>query len=224
MAVVQPINLNVSCKLQRTQSPPGHVFPWKSFGSLFCGVDHGIHSWWDLTRSKWLSSGSICCTQVFARFSGHDNSIYNGNKLINFFFLNIFAHAKKILWHEESCILDEDVYLQIKINAFIDSHTNYNAENAYNYYNELQLMKIDWYNKINKNRFVKACKLSPLILSRKGCVIQGLEVNKRPYWFMCKCEKKGVIKASPYAECCTLSSLYLTRLFLLCFLQQFFFF
>ena len=28
-------------------------------------------------RSKQLSSDSICCTQVFARFSGHGNSIYN---------------------------------------------------------------------------------------------------------------------------------------------------
>ena len=36
--------------------------------------DHGIHCWWDLIRSKQLSSGSICHAQVFARFSGHSNS------------------------------------------------------------------------------------------------------------------------------------------------------
>ena len=35
------------------------------------GRDHGIH------RSKQLSSVSVCHAQVFARFSVHDNSIYN---------------------------------------------------------------------------------------------------------------------------------------------------
>ena len=30
-----------------------------------------------LTESKQLSSGSLCYAQVFAGFSGHDNSIYN---------------------------------------------------------------------------------------------------------------------------------------------------
>ena len=57
---------------------------------------------------------------------------------------------------------------------------------------------------------VKACKLSPLILSRKVIVLLGPEVNKRPYWFRCECKKKGVIKASLYAECYSLSSLFLT--------------
>ena len=40
------------------------------------GGDHSIHCWWDLIRSKQLPSGSICHMQVFARFSGHGNSIY----------------------------------------------------------------------------------------------------------------------------------------------------
>ena len=53
--------------------------------------------------------------------------------------------------------------------------------------------------------FVKACKLSPLILSRIENIIWGPEVNKRPYWFMWECKK-----ASLYAECYSLSSLYLT--------------
>ena len=36
-------------------------------------------------------------------------------------------------------------------------------------------------------------------------------INRWPYWFMWECEKDGCKKASPYAECCTLSSLYLTH-------------
>ena len=52
-------------------------------------------------------------------------------------------------------------------------------------------------------------KLPPLILSRRESVIQWPEVNKRPYWFRCECEKKGVIKVSPYAECYSLSSFFL---------------
>ena len=39
--------------------------------------DRGIHCWWDLIRSKELSSVSVCRTQVFAGFSGHGNSIHN---------------------------------------------------------------------------------------------------------------------------------------------------
>ena len=53
-------------------------------------------------------------------------------------------------------------------------------------------------------------KLPPLILSRREGVIQGPEINKRPYWFGGECKKKGVIKASPYAECYSLNSLFLT--------------
>ena len=39
--------------------------------------DHGIHCRRDLTWPKQLSNGNVCCTQVFARFSGHGNSFYN---------------------------------------------------------------------------------------------------------------------------------------------------
>ena len=46
-------------------------------GSISSGGDHGIHWWWDLIRSKQLSSVSVCHTQVFARFSGQGNSIHN---------------------------------------------------------------------------------------------------------------------------------------------------
>ena len=41
------------------------------------GGDHSIHCWWDLIRSKQLSSVSVCRTQVFAGFSGQCNSIHN---------------------------------------------------------------------------------------------------------------------------------------------------
>ena len=53
-------------------------------------------------------------------------------------------------------------------------------------------------------------KLSPLILSRRENVIRWPEVNKWPYWFMWECKQKGLIKVSPYAECYSLSSLFLT--------------
>ena len=46
-------------------------------GSISSGEDPGIHYWWDLIRSTQLSSVSIWGAQVFARFSGHDNSIHN---------------------------------------------------------------------------------------------------------------------------------------------------
>ena len=46
-------------------------------GSISSGGDHSIHCWWDLIRSKQLSSVSVCCGQVITRFSGHGNSIHN---------------------------------------------------------------------------------------------------------------------------------------------------
>ena len=45
-------------------------------GSIFRGGDHGILCWWDLIRSKQLSSVSVCHAQVFTRFSGYGNSIH----------------------------------------------------------------------------------------------------------------------------------------------------
>ena len=47
---------------------------------------------------------------------------------------------------------------------------------------------------------------SPDTLEKRG----RYSMIKRPYWFRCECKKKGVIKASPYAECYSLSSLFLT--------------
>ena len=44
-------------------------------------------------------------------------------------------------------------------------------------------------------------QLSLLILLRREGIMGWQEVNKRPYWFMCECKKKGVRKASPYAGC-----------------------
>ena len=72
-----------------------------------------------------------------------------------------------------------------------------------------------WINTIGKGMKllilpVKTSQLPPLILSRWERVTWGPEVNKRPYWFMWKCKKKAVIKASLYAEWYSLSSLYLT--------------
>ena len=57
---------------------------------------------------------------------------------------------------------------------------------------------------------VKTCQLPPLILSRWESIIRWPEVNKRPNWFMWECKKDGCKKASPYAECDSLSSLFLT--------------
>ena len=51
--------------------------PWPENPAISSGGDHGIHCWWDLIRSKQLSSVSICRAQVFARFSGHGNLIHN---------------------------------------------------------------------------------------------------------------------------------------------------
>ena len=44
--------------------------------SISIGRDHGIHCWWDLIKSKQLSSVSVCGTQMFAGFSDHGNSIH----------------------------------------------------------------------------------------------------------------------------------------------------
>ena len=45
-------------------------------GLISSGGDHGIYRWWDLLRSKLLSSVFVCHAQVFAGFSGHDNTIH----------------------------------------------------------------------------------------------------------------------------------------------------
>ena len=52
-------------------------------GLISNGGDHGIHCWWDLIRLKQLSSVSVCCSQVFAGFSSHGNSIHNIIPLLN---------------------------------------------------------------------------------------------------------------------------------------------
>ena len=46
-------------------------------GSISSEGDHVIHYWWDLIKTKQLSSGSVCYARVFAGFSGGSNSIYN---------------------------------------------------------------------------------------------------------------------------------------------------
>ena len=53
--------------------------------SISHGEDHGIHWWWDLIRSKQLSSRSVCRAQVFAGFSGRGNSIHNTQCLFSSF-------------------------------------------------------------------------------------------------------------------------------------------
>ena len=52
------------------------VAQWWSFASAFSGGDHCIHCWWDLIRSKQLSSFSVRQAQVFVRFSGHSKSVF----------------------------------------------------------------------------------------------------------------------------------------------------
>ena len=59
----------LSCTVLAPQSVVG--------GSIYSGGDHGIHSWWDLIKSKQLSSVSVCHAKVFAAFSDHGNSIHN---------------------------------------------------------------------------------------------------------------------------------------------------
>ena len=44
--------------------------------SVSSGRDHSTHCWWDLIRSKQLSSGTVCHARVLAGFSGHGNSFY----------------------------------------------------------------------------------------------------------------------------------------------------
>ena len=44
---------------------------------LCIGGDHGIHCWRNLIRSKQLFTASIWHVEVFTRFSGHGNLIYN---------------------------------------------------------------------------------------------------------------------------------------------------
>ena len=46
-------------------------------GLITSGGVHGIHCWWDLIRSKQLSSVSVCPASVLAAFSGHVDSIQN---------------------------------------------------------------------------------------------------------------------------------------------------
>ena len=72
-------------------------------------------------------------------------------------------------------------------------------------------MKVD----IFKEKYQKIFLLShasdpPWYSLEKRYVLLGTEVNKWPYWFRCECKKEGVIKASLYAECYSLSSLFLT--------------
>ena len=58
--------------------------------------------------------------------------------------------------------------------------------------------------------YVKTWSYLPRYSRKERNVIRWLEVNKRPYWSMCECKKKCVIKVSLYAECYSLSSLFLT--------------
>ena len=53
-------------------------------------------------------------------------------------------------------------------------------------------------------------QVTSLILSIKESVLLGPDLNKRPYWFMSECKGDRCKKASPYAECYSLSSLFLT--------------
>ena len=77
---------NAETKLYHGATGPHSVIA----GSIFSGEDQGIYCWWDLIRSKQVSSGSVCYAQVFARFSGHGNSVYNLIPLVKELKKNIF--------------------------------------------------------------------------------------------------------------------------------------
>ena len=62
--------------------------------SISSEEDHGIHCWWDLIRSKQLSSVSICYMQVFAGFSGQGDSIHNISPLLK---KKIYINSNDIL-------------------------------------------------------------------------------------------------------------------------------
>ena len=68
-SLVCDMNCWLSCRISVLQSVVT--------GSISSGGDHSIHYWWDLIRSKQLSSVSVCCAWVFTGFSGHGNSIHN---------------------------------------------------------------------------------------------------------------------------------------------------
>ena len=72
------------------------------------GGDHSIHCWWDLIRSKQLSSVSVCHMQIFTRFSGHGNSIHDISPLLKkrkrtfIIFIHHFRRLNKNIkmqWH-----------------------------------------------------------------------------------------------------------------------------
>ena len=63
------MNWWLSCRVSALQSVVA--------GSISSGGDYAIHCWWDLIRSKQLSSVPICCAQVFGGFSGNGDSIHN---------------------------------------------------------------------------------------------------------------------------------------------------
>ena len=74
-------------------------------GSISSGKDHGIHSCWDLIRSKHLSSISVCHAKELTGFSGHGNSIHN----LKLEFIkkenNAFLNVRIMLFYHESYYL-----------------------------------------------------------------------------------------------------------------------
>ena len=92
----------------------GRVSPLHSMvaSSISSGRYHGKHCWWDLIRSKQLSSGSVYRAPVFAGFSGRGKSIYNIIRLLKkekkskikflpifFFFFFFFFFFGFWIWH-----------------------------------------------------------------------------------------------------------------------------
>ena len=69
------MNWWLSCRVSALQSVVA--------GSISSGGDYGIHCWWDLIRSKQLSSVPVCRAYVFSGFSGHGNSIHNSTHLLS---------------------------------------------------------------------------------------------------------------------------------------------
>ena len=67
-----------------------------TLGLISNGGEYSIYCWWDLIKSKQLSSVSVCCAQVFAGFSGHGNSIHN---IITLLKENVHRRHLKLKWN-----------------------------------------------------------------------------------------------------------------------------
>ena len=142
------INWWLSCRISALQSVVA--------GSISCGGDHSICCWWDLIKSKHLSSVSICCAYMVTGFYGHSSSIHNiffiiqikkiseskKNKSINEKYLVCYYNKKNTIflvanleWSEKSnCLETLSLFLslpcccQCRFKRYIAKQTNAKTE------------------------------------------------------------------------------------------------